>query len=103
MRELNKIGFEKFGMPYWGWNTAITTAPIRLAIAYNIKLIFYGEDGEVEYGGSKETENQAIFSVQYQKDIYMEGVYNKVINNKFKKKKAVSFLHIQMTQKFYQI
>ena len=91
MRELNKIGFEKFGMPYWGWNTAITTAPIRLAIAYNIKLIFYGEDGEVEYGGSKETENQAIFSVQYQKDIYMEGVYNKVINNKFKKKKSSFF------------
>tara|TARA_A100000164_G_scaffold302072_1_gene277459 strand:- start:35 stop:1153 length:1119 start_codon:yes stop_codon:yes gene_type:complete len=91
MRELNKIGFKKLGMPYWGWNTAITTAPIRMAISKNIKLIFYGEDGEVEYGGSKETENQAIFSVNYQKEVYMEGAYKSIINKKFKNKKTSYF------------
>ena len=72
--------------------------PYKLAIAYNIKLIFYGEDGEVEYGGSKEQKIKQYF-VQYQKDIYRK-IYNKVINNKFKKK---AVLHIQMTQKFYQM
>ena len=41
MRTLNKIGFIEMGFPYYGWLTAITTAPIKIAIAHKIDLIFY--------------------------------------------------------------
>ena len=37
-----------------------------------IGLIFYGEDGEVEYGGSTETEKDPIFDVSYMQKIYLE-------------------------------
>ena len=85
-------------MPYWGWNTAITTAPIRLAIAYNIKLILWRR-WRSRIWWFKETENQAIFSVQYQKDIYMEGFIIKLSIINLRKKKQF-LLHIQMTQNF---
>jgi hypothetical protein len=77
---LNKTGFIEMGFPYYGWLTAITVAPIKIASVHNIGLIFYGEDGEVEYGGSTETSNNPIYSTEYQKKVYLEGGYENVIN-----------------------
>jgi N-acetyl sugar amidotransferase len=79
MRVLNKTGFNEMGFPYYGWLTSIVTAIIKVAIAYNINLIFYGEDGEVEYGGSTETSKNPIYDVDYQKKVYLEGGYEKVL------------------------
>ena len=79
MRVLNKTGFIEMGFPYYGWLISIHTAVIRAATAFDINLIFYGEDGEVEYGGSTETSKDPIYDFQYQKKIYLEGGYNKVL------------------------
>jgi hypothetical protein len=81
MRVLNKTGFTEMGFPYYGWLTSITTAPIKIALAHGISLIFYGEDGEVEYGGSTETSKKPIYDTEYQKRVYLEGGYEKVIKN----------------------
>jgi N-acetyl sugar amidotransferase len=79
MRVLNKTGFKEIGFPYYGWLTSITTAPIKIAIAHQISLIFYGEDGEVEYGGSTETADNPIYDTNYQKKVYLEGGYEKIL------------------------
>jgi N-acetyl sugar amidotransferase len=79
MRKFNKYGFIEKGFPYYGWLTAILTTIIRVALNFNIPLIFYGEDGEVEYGGSTETRNRALFDIEYMKRVYLEGGYDKVI------------------------
>ena len=81
MRVLNKLGFIEMGFPYYGWLTSITTAPIKMALAHGISLIFYGEDGEMEYGGSTETSKKPIYDTEYQKRVYLEGGYEKVIKN----------------------
>lgn len=80
MRRFNKYGFVEKGFPYYGWLTAILTSIIRTALNYDIPLIFYGEDGEVEYGGSTETRDRALFDIEYMKSIYLEGGYDKVIS-----------------------
>ncbi len=80
MRTLNKIGFVQMGFPYYGWLTSIITAPIKMAIAHKVDLIFYGEDGEVEYGGSTETAINPIYDVDYQKRVYLEGGYQSVLD-----------------------
>ena len=80
MKLLNKYGFIHKGFPYYGWLIAIHTAILRVAVNFNINLIFYGEDGEVEYGGSKLTQNIPVYDVEYQKKIYLEGGYNNVIS-----------------------
>ncbi|MCP9812235.1 N-acetyl sugar amidotransferase [Synechococcus lacustris] len=80
MRILNKTGFIEMGFPYYGWLISIHTAVIRMATAFSVNLIFYGEDGEVEYGGSAETSKNAIYDVHYQKKVYLEGGYERVIS-----------------------
>lgn len=79
MRMLNKAGFVHMGFPYYGWLTAILTAPVRTAVNLGINLMFYGEDGEVEYGGSTETDKNPIYDVDYMERIYLEGGYRKVM------------------------
>jgi N-acetyl sugar amidotransferase len=79
MRLLNKTGFIEMGFPYYGWLTAITVAPIKIALAHNINLIFYGEDGEVEYGGSVETSKNPVYTTDYQRRVYLEGGYERVL------------------------
>ena len=79
MRALNRTGFIEMGFPYYGWLISIHTAVIRTATVFGIDLIFYGEDGEVEYGGSTETSRNPIYDVRYQKKVYLEGGYEKVL------------------------
>jgi len=79
MRSLNKIGFIDMGSPYYGWLISIISAVTNVALKYEIPLIFYGEDGEVEYGGSSENKNRSIFSIEYVVRTYFEGGYDKII------------------------
>ncbi len=91
MKVLNKYGFIELGFPYYGWLIAIHTAVLKTAIAYNINLIFYGEDGEVEYGGSTESERDPIYGVEYQKKVYLEGGYEKVLKSSGLEKQKLNF------------
>jgi len=79
MRALNRRGFVEMGFPYYGWLIAIQAAPVRIACQFGIGLIFYGEDGEVEYGGSTETDKNPIYDVNYMTRIYLEGGYQRVL------------------------
>ena len=61
MRDLNTKGFKLKGFPYYGWLISIFTSVLYIAASMNIDLIVYGEDGEVEYGGSNLTKNRPFF------------------------------------------
>lgn len=77
--QLNKYGFIEKGFPYYGWLVAIMTAVIRTAANFKIPLIFYGEDGEIEYGGSTESKNKALYDIEYMKRVYLEGGHEKIL------------------------
>ena len=79
MRVLNRVGLLEMGFPYYGWLIAIQAGVVRMANKMGLGLIFYGEDGEVEYGGTTETDKNPIYDVQYMKKIYLEGGYEKVL------------------------
>ena len=81
MQILNRQGFIEKGFPYYGWLTAIQAGVVRLAVNLNIPLLFYGEDGEVEYGGSTESKNRAMYDIGYMKRIYLEGGHEKVLRS----------------------
>ena len=78
MQFLDKRGFIDKGFPYFGWLIAIQSAVIRTALKFKLGLIFYGEDGEVEYGGSTETKEDSIISIDYQKRVWFEAGYEKI-------------------------
>lgn len=50
-RALAKRFFIERGNPKVHWDAGINAVPVRVAIQYNIPLIFYAEHGESEYGG----------------------------------------------------
>ena len=78
LNRLNKYGFIEKGFPYYGWLIAIMSAVIKTATNFKIPLIFYGEDGEVEYGGSTESKNRALYDINYMKNVYLEGGHDRV-------------------------
>jgi hypothetical protein len=73
LKKLNRNGLLHMGFPYYGWLIAIQSSVLQLASRLNIDLIFYGEDGEVEYGGSTVTESSPFYDVSYMKKVYLEG------------------------------
>lgn len=81
MRVLNRTGFIEMGFPYYGWLISMQAACVRTAAVFGIGLIFYGEDGEVEYGGSTETDKNPIYDMDYMKRVYLEGGYEKVLRD----------------------
>jgi len=80
MRKLNRLGLIDMGFPYYGWLIAIQAGVVRMACNLGINLIFYGEDGEVEYGGSTETNDHPVYDIEYMKRIYLEGGYERTLS-----------------------
>ena len=78
MQIINKLGFIHMGFPYFGWLVSIFSVVIRTALTYKIPLIFYGENGEVEYGGNFE-KDKLFLDPQDLERIFLEGGYKKVL------------------------
>lgn len=57
-RDLTKVSFERLGDPFQPFILGQMAFPFRTAVNYNIPLVFYGENGEAEYGGSTDNENK---------------------------------------------
>ena len=72
-RQLNRRGFIEQGRPLYGWTTAIFSAVIRVAKAFDISLIMYGEDGEIEYGGANDSKDSGTFTPSFVKNVYLEN------------------------------
>ena len=101
MRFLNKKGFIEKGFPYFGWLVAIQACPVKLATKLGIGLIFYGEDGEVEYGGTKETSRSPIYDVNYMKRVYLEGGYDKILNDSGLQDADLQFFRFPSDEELY--
>lgn len=49
---LTKLSFELQGDPFMPFIFGQYNAPLKMAVDHNVKLVMYGENSEVEYGGS---------------------------------------------------
>ena len=58
-------GFKEQGRPKLPFVTGISTAVIKLAMKFDIPFVMYGEEGEVEYGGTMEYANRAEMDREY--------------------------------------
>jgi len=103
MKDLNKYGFIEKGFPYYGWLISIHTAVLRVATNFGINLIFYGEDGEVEYGGSTETKNVSTYDSVYQRRVYLEDGYESVLSNIYTDESKLYFFRFPKEEKLKKI
>lgn len=79
MSILDKIGFLEHGQGYYGWMIAVHSAPPLIASLFNINLIFYSEDGEVEYGGTNKHKYESVYRIDHQKKVFLNNTYENVI------------------------
>ena len=61
-KKLTKAAFIEMGDPFQPFIFGQYSAPFRVAIQYEVPFVIYGEDGEVEYGGSMEHADRASLS-----------------------------------------
>lgn len=80
-RRLTKAAFMEMGDPFQPFIFGQYSAPFRVAIQYDIPLVFYGEDGEVEYGGSMEKADRCSLSY----DDFVKNRFSSVYPKTFKK------------------
>ena len=86
LKKINKFSFIDHGKPLNGWTVGIFSAVARVADKFGINLIIYGEDGEVEYGGTTHQEKLFSFSIDYLKNVYLVGKHNKILKECLKSK-----------------
>lgn len=91
MKVLNKTGLVEMGFPYYGWLISILVTVINFSHSLGQSLVFYGEDGEMEYGGSSETAKNPIFSHEYLERVYLEAGHQKVLANSGLSDRDLSF------------
>jgi N-acetyl sugar amidotransferase len=62
-RQMTKLSLEKLGDPFQPFIYGQKAFPMQIAVKYNIPLVMYGENGEVEYGGDSKNAKSATHNV----------------------------------------
>lgn len=66
--KINKLGIELLGDISWPEHVSIFTAPVKFALAYNIPLILWGENPQLEYGGPEGSLNNSILDQKWMEE-----------------------------------
>jgi N-acetyl sugar amidotransferase len=72
-RKLARIAFKLKGDPWEPFTFGQKALAFQMACKFKIPLIFYGENGEVEYGGSFKNVNKAYESPEDWEEHYFKG------------------------------
>ena len=73
-RKLTKLSFEHIGDPFQPFIYGQTTFPLQIAVKYNVPLIMYGENGEVEYGGDMKNAHTPTRDLKDHDKHYFSGI-----------------------------
>ena len=73
-KKLTKLSFIYLGDPFQPFIYGQTNFPLKIAIQNNIKLIFYGENGEVEYGGDMKSAHSPTREVKDHNEMYFSKI-----------------------------
>jgi N-acetyl sugar amidotransferase len=60
LRKLARKTFIEYGDPFIPWVTSIYSVPLQMAIKMGIRLVVYGECGEVELGGRTDIDGREL-------------------------------------------
>lgn len=63
-RLMTRLAFELIGDPFQPFIYGQKNFPVRVAVNYKIPLVMFGENGEVEYGGSADNEESPTHNLE---------------------------------------
>jgi len=73
-RKLARISMEALGEPFQPFIYGQMSFAFHIAAKFGIQLVFFGENGEVEYGGSTKNKDKPCNPVEDWADLYFSGV-----------------------------
>lgn len=62
-RKLSKLSFIKYGENFLPFSYGQYHYPLHIAVKFNIPLVMFGEDGELEYGGTLKNYNRPFMEL----------------------------------------
>lgn len=63
-RKMTRLAFEELGDPFQPFIYGQKAFPLQIATKFNIPLVMYGENGEVEYGGDMKNADKPSHNVE---------------------------------------
>lgn len=72
-KELVRIGFFKLGDCCWPEHIGIFSAPVKLAVNYNVPLLIWGENSQFEYGGPATKKDNNYLDRNWLEQFQMSG------------------------------
>ena len=73
-RKLTQLSFKHLGDPFQPFIYGQTNFPLHMAVKYDVSLIMYGENGEVEYGGNMKNAHRPTRDIEDHDDHYFSGL-----------------------------
>jgi len=68
VKKLVKKGFDIVGDPYWVNHVGMFTIPFHMATKFNIPLVVYGENPQLEYGGPEQNRDNMIMDQRWRQE-----------------------------------
>lgn len=84
--EIAKKAFIELGQPMFAWIISVQTAIFRCAVIFDIPFVMFGEEGEVEYGGTSKLKSSATYNLEDSIKLYLSGQDPKSFIDKFSDK-----------------
>lgn len=72
-RKLARLGMEFYGDPFLPFIYGQLAFPMKAALERKVKLVFYGENGEAEYGGDTAANHKRCWSQDDWDRVYLKG------------------------------
>ncbi|MDP8230766.1 MAG: N-acetyl sugar amidotransferase [Candidatus Gorgyraea atricola] len=72
-RKLARVAFEEVGDLFLPFIYGQMCFPFHMALRLGIKLVFYGENGEAEYGGNPKNNNRSYMPLEDWAEAYWKG------------------------------
>lgn len=73
-RRLTYLAFKHLGDPFQPFIYGQLNFPLHVAVRYNVQLIMFGENGEVEYGGDMKNAYRPTRTIEDQDKHYFSGL-----------------------------
>lgn len=92
-RRISRRALIEFGQPLLSWIINVQVAVFKVAINFGIPLVMFGEDGEVEYGGSSKLKNTAVYDIEDSIKLYLSGIRPELYRDEFSEKELYWWLY----------
>jgi N-acetyl sugar amidotransferase len=92
-KRIARQAFIEYGQPLMSWIIAVQVAVFKTAINFNIPFIMFGEEGEMEYGGSSKLRNSPFYKREDSIKIYCSNIVSKEFLDEFSEKELYWWIY----------